>query len=107
MRLLLDECVPRPLKRDLASFGATHVTDAGWSGKRNGALIMLMVEAGFDTLLTVDRGMEFQQNVMASGIGIIVVLTTANRLKELRPLVPQIADALARVKPGQFVKVGG
>jgi len=66
-----------------------------------------MVEAGFDTLLTVDRGMEFQQNVMASGIGIIVVLTTANRLKELRPLVPQIADALARVKPGQFVKVGG
>lgn len=107
MRLLLDECVPRPLKRDLAGFGAIHVTDAGWSGKRNGALIALMAEAGFDTLLTVDRGIEFQQNVMASGIGIVVVVTPTNRLKELRPLVPLIIDALARVQPGQLVKVGG
>ncbi len=107
MRLLLDECVPRPLKRDLVGCNASHVTDAGWSGKRNGALIKLMVEAAYDALLTVDRNIEFQQNVLASGIGIVVVRTKANRLKELRPLVPQILDALASVQKGQLVTVDG
>ncbi len=106
MRLLLDECVPRPLLRDLVGFDATHVTDAGWAGKRNGALIRLMVGAQFDTLLTVDRGIEFQQNVLASGIGVVVVLTRANRLKELRACMPEILDGLARVAVGQLVRVG-
>jgi len=105
MRLLLDECVPRPLLRDLIGFDATHVTDTGWAGKRNGALIRLMVEDRFDTLLTVDRGIEFQQNVLASGI--VVILTPANRLKEIRELIPQILDALARVSVGQLIRVGG
>ena len=93
--------------RDLVGFDATHVTDAGWAGKRNGALIRLMVEARFDTLLTVDRGIEFQQNVLASGIGVVVVLTPANRLKELRALIPQILDGLTRVTVGQLIPVGG
>jgi len=106
MRLLLDECVPRPLLRDLKGFDATHVTDAGWSGRRNGALIQLMVGAKFDTLLTVDRGIEFQQNVVASGIGVVVVLTPANRLKELRALLPQTRDGLSRVSAGHLIKVG-
>ena len=45
MRLLLDECVPRPLLRDLAGHDAHHVVDMGWSSKRNGELLTLMVEA--------------------------------------------------------------
>ena len=107
MRLLLDECVPRPLLRALVGFDAKHVTDIGWAGKRNGALIRLMVDAKFDILLTVDRGIEFQQNVLASGIGVVVVLTPANRLKELRALVPQILDGLTTVIVGQLIRVGG
>jgi hypothetical protein len=62
-----------------------------------------MVGAKFDTLLTVDRGIEFQQNVLASGI---VVLTLANRLKEPRALLPQIRDELSRVSAGHLMKVG-
>ena len=43
MRLLLDECVPRPLLRDLTGHDAHHVVDLGWSSKRNGELLKLMV----------------------------------------------------------------
>jgi hypothetical protein len=39
MRLLLDECVPRPLLRDLTGHDAHHVVDLGWSSKRNGELL--------------------------------------------------------------------
>jgi hypothetical protein len=43
MRLLLDECVPRPLKRDLVGHEVLHVVDMGWSSKRNVELLTLMV----------------------------------------------------------------
>jgi hypothetical protein len=43
MRLLLDECVPRPLKRGIAGHDVKHVTEMGWSGKENGELLALMV----------------------------------------------------------------
>jgi hypothetical protein len=106
MRLLLDECVPRPLKSDLVGHDVRHVVDMGWSSKRNGELLKLMVAERFDTLLTVDQSIEFQQNVRASGIGVLVVLARTNRLKELRPLVPRILDALTKLTPGELIKVG-
>src|ERR1700733_1528008 len=106
MRLLLDEYVPRPLKSDLVGHDVRHVVDMGWSSKRNGELLKLMVAERFDTLLTVDQSIEFQQNVRASGIGVLVVLARTNRLKELRPLVPRILDALTKLTPGELIKVG-
>jgi hypothetical protein len=107
VRLLLDECVPRPLKRDLSVHDVHHVVDMSWSSKRNGELLQLMSAEQFDALLTVDRHLEFQQNVRASGIGVVVVLARTNRLKELRPLVPQILEALAKITAGELIKVGG
>jgi hypothetical protein len=61
MLLLLDECVPRPLKRDLVGHDARHVVDMGWSSKRNGELLQLMVAAHFTALLMVDQNLEFHR----------------------------------------------
>ena len=69
MRLLLDECVPRTLKPDLVGHDVEHVVDMGWSSKRNGELLKLMVAERFETLLTVDQNIEFQQNVRGAGVG--------------------------------------
>ena len=107
MRLLLDECVQRPLKREFTGHDVHHVVDMGWSSKRNGELLRLMVAAQFEAMLTVDQNLEFQQNVRASGIGVVVALARTNRLKELRPLVPQLLEALARVGAGELIRVGG
>lgn len=107
MRLLLDECVPRPLLRDLATHDAHHVVDMGWSSKRNGDLLKLMIADGFDTLLTVDQNLPFQQNLTASDIAVVLAVARTNRVKELRLLIPQILEALAAVKPGGLIKVGG
>jgi hypothetical protein len=107
MLLLLDECIPRPLKRDLVGHDVRHVVDMGWSSKRNGELLRLMLAEHFEALLTVDQNLEFQQNLRASGIGVVVVLGRTNRVKELRPLVPQMLRALDRVMPGELIRVGG
>ena len=107
MRLLLDECVPRPLKHDLVGHEVQHVVDMGWSSKRNGELLMLMVAERFDALLTVDQNLEFQQKLAGLNIGVVVVRARTNRLKEPRPLVPRILDALSHPKTNEVVHVGG
>ena len=107
MRLLLDECVPRRLKRDLVGHDVWTVVERGWSSKRNGELLKLMLAEGFEALLTVDQGIEFEQNVRKSGIAVVLMAARTNRLKELRPLVPQILKALARVSAGELIRVGG
>ena len=65
-----------------------------------------MVAAGFDALLTVDQSLEFQQNLGAVGVGVVVVLARSNRVKELRPLVPLMLEALARLTAGALIRIG-
>jgi hypothetical protein len=79
----------------------------GWSSKRNGELLKLMLSERFEALFTVGQNLPFQQNLRASGISVVVVAARTNRVKELRPLMPQVLAALAAVKPGEFIVVGG
>ncbi|MBI3761533.1 MAG: hypothetical protein HY260_06680 [Chloroflexi bacterium] len=72
-RILLDECVPRRLRRELPELSVAHVQDEGWAGQCNGALLRLMRGAGFAVLVTVDRNLAYQQNVAAAGITVIVL----------------------------------
>lgn len=39
MRLLLDECIPRVLKRDLVGHEVATVVEASYSGMKKGALL--------------------------------------------------------------------
>jgi hypothetical protein len=66
-----------------------------------------MLVEHFEALLTVDQNIEFQQNLRASGIRVVVVLARTNRVEELRPLVPQMLRALDRALPGELIRVGG
>ena len=43
--------------------GHFAVTYMGWSGKKNGELLALMVSNGFEVLLTVDQNFRHQQNL--------------------------------------------
>jgi hypothetical protein len=62
MRLLLDECVPKRLKRELVGHEVKTVQELGWAGTKNGGLLKL-ADGQFDALLTVDQGIEYQQNL--------------------------------------------
>jgi predicted nuclease of predicted toxin-antitoxin system len=50
MRILLDECLPRRLRRELPGHDVRTVPEMGWSGKKNGALLSLMVAQGLEVL---------------------------------------------------------
>jgi|ERR1700730_8211860 len=105
MRVLLDECVPRKLRRELEAHEVVTVTENGWSGFKNGELLAL-AEAEFDIFLTVDQNLSFQQNLKRFEIGIILIVARNNRFKTLLPLVPEVLGAIDQIQAGQVVRIG-
>ena len=107
MRVLLDECVPKRLARELTGYVVRTVAQEGWSGKKNGVLLELMSAAGFDALLTVDQGIRYQQNPQSAGVAVLVMFGASNQLVDLLPLVPNVLLVLKAMKPGDVVEVRG
>lgn len=106
MRILLDECAPRPLRRSLPGHDVRTVQEMGWDGLENGDLLREFTSAGFDVFLTVDQNLQYQQNLRAAGVAIIVLIAPSNKLSDLDPLMPKAAAALATIRPGELVEVG-
>ena len=104
-RVLLDECLPRHLKRTLSAHEVRTVPEAGWASKENGELLALAADQD-DVFVTVDRNLTFQQNLEKFRIAIVVLVAKGNRLTDLMPLVPALLIAVDTVEPGQVVRLG-
>lgn len=107
MRILLDECAPRPLKRELADCEIRTVVEMGWAGKKNGELLQLMSQEGFTILLTTDRNLRYQQNLQQAGVAVVVLVAPSNRLPDLLPLIPDVRNVLNTIAPGEAIEVSG
>ena len=97
MRVLLDECLPRRLKRELVGHDVKTAPEMGWASKRNGELLALAASQ-FDAFVTADRNLSYQQDVSAFDIPIVVLVARGNRLDDLRPLVPRLLEILPTAK---------
>ena len=106
MRVLLNECIPRKLKHSLGGHDCRTVPEEGMAGKKNGELLSLAEKLGFQAFLTLDRGLEYQQNLEPRKIAVVLIRARSNRLADLLPQIPDILRALASLEPGQLVKIG-
>src|SRR5260370_19644618 len=104
MRLLLDECVVRKLKRDLVGHDVSTVVEAGYSGLKNGALVRA-AEGNFDVLITVDRNLPFQQNIGSLQIAVLVLMSGGITYSDLKPFVPEVLASLVNIKPGELLRI--
>lgn len=59
----------------------------------------------FDVLLTVDRGLEHQQNFTGVAIAVVVIHAPSNDIVLLRPLMSAVLDAMLKAKPGAVTHV--
>ena len=105
MRILLDENIPIDFAAELRGHDVSTVVELGWSGVLNGELMQRAREC-CDVFVTLDRNIEFQQNIPVLPFGIIVVRAVSNRMVHLRPLASAILLAVSAAKPGQLQKVG-
>ena len=105
MKVLLDECVPGKLGRELAEHEVQTVTKRGWSGIKNGNLLALAATE-FDVFLTVDQNLKYQQNLKNFDIAIVLLIARNNRLKTLLLLMPEVREALSEITKGDFIHIG-
>jgi uncharacterized protein DUF5615 len=99
VKLLLDECIDQRFSRDLAEHEVKTVPQMGWSGIKNGELLIL-AENEFDVFITVDRHLSFQQNLPNFNIAVLVLHASSNRLADLQPLAPKILSMLPTLTKG-------
>lgn len=104
MKLLLDENLPKRLKEDFPEHEIYTVRDKKWNGLKNGNLLQLLIQDGFNALLTFDKNLQHQQNFMKFQIPVIVLNAPDNTYEILKLLVPAIKSKLKEnLEPGVTV----
>ena len=106
MRVLLDECIPRKLKYSFSGHQCQTVPEAGLAGNKDGQLLSLAEALGFDLFFTIDRGIQYQQNLSGRIISILVVRANSNRLNDLLPHVEACRLIMSFIQPGEVIQVG-
>lgn len=87
MRLLLDECVDQRLRAELHGHQVKTVAEMGWSNFKDGELLSV-AQHEFDTLITVDRKLPYQQHLPKFRLAVMILHARTNHLVDLQPLVP-------------------
>lgn len=104
MKLLLDECVTRLVKRDLTGHEVWSVEDAGFKGLENGDLLKA-ASGVYEVLITVDRNIPYQQNIAGLNIAVLILAAKRNSYLRLKPLLPRALSALETIKPGEVSRI--
>ena len=104
MRILLDHCVDWRLGRSLPSHDVKSAQQMGWEQLRNGDLLQ-QAAAQFDVLLTVDRNLKNQQNLITLPLSVVVLIGKSNTRADLALLVPALEAALKTLQPRTIIEV--
>ncbi len=102
MNILLDACVPRPVRTFLPGHVVRTAQEMGWGQLKNGDLLRA-AEREFDAFLTSDRNLQYQQNVIGRSLAILILPT--NDWPVLRRITDLIVAHVAVLKPGDLIEI--
>jgi hypothetical protein len=105
MRILLDESLPGELRTELQGHDVLTVREAGWSGLSNGELLA-RAAGKFDVFVTADQNLQYQQNLAALPVAVVVLVARSNRMQDLRPLLPDLLDRLPKLPARALARIG-
>jgi len=107
MRILIDKCIDERLRNSFPDHDCQTARYAGFAVLENGELLTAAETANFDVLLSLDQGIEYQQNLTGRKIAIIIFRTKSSRLIDLLPHVPVCIAHIELIQPAQVVKIEG
>jgi hypothetical protein len=102
VKVLVDECLPKPLIRALRGHNFRTVQEMGWGGLDNGKLLAKADDV-FHVFLTSDQNLRYQQNLKSRLLS--VVLLPTNHWPSLRNYISRVQRAVDTAKPGGYVEV--
>ena len=94
MKILIDESLDIKLKNYLSEFEAYTVKDMHWQGIKNGQLLKLADENGFDVFLTADRNVSHQQNLAKFNLSVVAFKSFSNDISSHISLIPDLSKLL-------------
>ena len=101
MRILFDKNVPVGVRRFLPGHEVHTVAEMPWPEKlKNGELLNLAEQAGFEVLLTADQNIRFQQNLTGRELALVVL--GSNYWPIVRQHEAEIAAAVDAATPGSY-----
>jgi hypothetical protein len=103
MLVLLDENLPHRLRSLIPGHEVRTVDHQGWKSLSNGELLKAAEGAGFNVMVTADKGIRYQQNLTGRKIA-IVVLSTPER-DSVVAHAAEIVSAIDAATPGGLVTV--
>ena len=104
MRVLLDECVPRRLRKSLSEHVVRTVPEMGRSSFADDS-ILDEASGRFEAFVTTDQRLVAQQNISKFRIAVLVLVARRNKLEFLLPLLPDLRRALEQVPFGEFRRI--
>jgi uncharacterized protein (DUF433 family) len=105
VRRLLDGNLPRAFGALLPGHRVDTVHRRRWSDFDDRPLLDA-AEAEYDALITIEQGLQFQQNLRRRRLRIVLIRAPRNTLPTLAPLAPLVVDAVATMMPGEFRVLG-
>jgi hypothetical protein len=102
LKILLDECTPRVVKKRLPQYPIRTAQEMGWAGIKNGKLLNL-AEGQFEVLISTDQNLPYQQNL--SGKKLAVIILPSNKVPIVAQLIAAIEQALQTIQPATFVEI--
>ena len=104
MKILLDENVHHGFRGLLVGHDVFTVQWLGWGSIKNGELIK-KADGQFDVLITVDRGIRYQNDFTDKKISVITIVSKFNQLNHLKPFAPTILLKLNHIRPGMVINL--
>ena len=98
MKILLDECVTKRLKPHLTEFVVFTVSEMKWNGIKNGQLMVLCIDNGFELIITIDKNLIFQQNLHKYKLKVAVLNCLTSKLEELVLFIPSFKSQVDRLE---------
>ena len=102
MRILFDQGTPAPLRHSLPSHEVKTAFDMGWFKLENGDLLT-EADGDFALLITTDRNLRYQQNLVNFKLAILVLPTTS--WPELREHTGEISETVDAIQPGEYREI--
>jgi hypothetical protein len=98
-KVLLDENLPVKIKYRLKDVCEIYtVSDKKWNSLENGHLIAAMEKENFDYLITSDKNLQYQQNLVKYSISFIVLNILDNNYETTLPLIEKKKKFYSQMK---------
>ena len=104
MRILIDECVDPRVKLLFSEHTVATVHEQGWDTLEDGPLLTA-AQKEFDVLVTIDGGIEFQQNLSKFQIGVVIAHVPKNQIAHYRVIQKELLAAIEKATHGQVIHV--